>query len=458
MMKCIPFESFLQVFIKLYIHYVQQFSFLLAKTVYFTNKAFEYFKQNSYSKVDNFSKILPIDQYSMVYAGSKELVKLLDHFKWHISLIVMISFIISCFYRLSFNNSPLIRIKILDYDEHDDYEQRRIIIGCILFHNETTSKIILKVSKNDAYIPEYKKETSIYKKLKKNNAPNIMNFYGCCPNDSLCITDFLGYLKVSNLQINGEKIPPFKIRGGNIHGAKGNRFKSNTYYYYFSTEWNEKYNSYRNVISKFPVKKRNEAIKEVLKTLGNLNKNYGFYHGDFHDENVFISSDPNVPVKVKHMDFDNSGFINDDTPTLTERDVIFHLYLYNSNQFKSLKNIQERKNFLFLFDVYRFWCHIMWNDKQKRYDTITDINKIIVNNGSIYIKLSSFSEFLISCHPSQQKIENRKIVKLIQVLSLYLDVKEDINKTLMHADILDELYKYVLLANKRLIIYGNLVK
>lgn len=367
----------------------------------------------------------------------------------------------------NFINIDSVVDRVIDYDDDMTVEdQRRIIIGCEIFSSQKTYTCALKVSRNRDYINEYQAEAKIYKtfQAKSRNLP-VMDFYG----DNMKTTDSNSYLQIEDIHIGDDSLDMFMIRGGDEirfdrYDRAGNRLHPNTVYYYFAMEWNPEFNSALNIWkprygrSKFSATKRNESIRNIISTLGELNEDYGFYHGDLKDDNVFISNDSNTEIHVKHMDFDFSGFVGDyDNSNLKVISSFFPNNRYHSGPVGNLSagirtGSQDVKNYLYLFDVYRLWCSIMWDIQQSgRYDTTHSMNSIEANNGSIQFSLKDFVDFFISNGDNkypffdQRSTSNRKITILINnIASAGIGRQNDWNRTLMDENIFNDLYNFII--------------
>ena len=368
----------------------------------------------------------------------------------------------------NFVNIDSVVERVIDYDHNMKVkDQRRIIIGCEIFSSQKTYTCALKVSRNRHYIMEYQAEAKIYKTFqsKSRNLP-VMDFYG----DNMKRTDSNSYLQIEDIHIGDDSIDMFMIRGGDkirFHrdDRAGNRLHPNTVYYYFAMEWNPEFNSALNIWkprygrSKFSAPKRKESIQNIISTLGELNENYGFYHGDLKDDNVFISSDPNTEIYVKHMDFDFSGFVGDyGNSNLKVISSFFPKNEYSSSgpvgdlRAGIIRGRQDVKNYLYLYDVYRLWCSIMWDIQQSgRYDTTHSINSIEGNNGSIQFSLKDFVDFFTSNgdnkYPffNQRSTGNRKITILINnIADGGIGMRDDWNSTLMDENIFNDLYNFII--------------
>ena len=338
--------------------------------------------------------------------------------------------------------TPIPQIIIINYD------RRRIIIGCVILQEDRLFKCVLKVSKNNRFKRNYRTESKVYRKFENIKQINniqlpVTDFYGSGENRT---DNLFGYLLIENVKINGTNIHPFHVRGDGIH-----RFSNDTLYYYFSMEYNTDYSGLNHWIKNnkrkynFNVKYR-EAIQNIIDTLGNLNDNYGFYHGDFKRDNVFISNDLNQPIMVKHIDFDFSGFL--DTPPINEN--LIEDFKFNMRGLRiNLKNDQHTKDFLFVFDVYRLWCSLLLSDNTY-YNT--DINNIICNNNNIQFRLVTIANFFKTNgngqYPwfNQQHIPNQRLLYLISEIGSQIGVRArdvDWNNTLMHPNVFIELFTYI---------------
>ena len=336
------------------------------------------------------------------------------------------------------------RQKTGDYEEFEQSkDNRRTVLGCIFDNGKTC---MFKYSKNPHYIPLYKIETKVYDQLKAqggNYPVDVIDYYGTSGN-----TINVG----KNLQL------PFAIQ---IEGQRYNsviKVPEQGKYFYFAMEWNADFQTLEQALVKKTAAQRNWAIQSVCDSLGRLNSNYGFFHGDMKPDNVMINMKDFDTVKkkyaIKHVDFDFSGILG-----AVKNDRMASAYFIDSQE-KVEEYIQSRtspgrsseaKDFLYFFDIYRLWCSIPTTWRNGRYDTSTS-NTINASNGNIHFKFKDFVDFFINDGNTkleflnQKDLKNRNLRTLISNIGKELNIPRnnlDWNYTLMDEVIVFQLFEYI---------------
>ena len=336
------------------------------------------------------------------------------------------------------------RQKTGDYEEFEQSkDNRRTVLGCIFDNGKTC---MFKYSKNPHYIPLYKIETKVYDQLKAqggNYPVDVIDYYGTSGN-----TINVG----KNLQL------PFAIQ---IEGQRYNsviKVPEQGKYFYFAMEWNADFQTLAQALVKKTAAQRNWAIQSVCDSLGRLNSNYGFFHGDMKPDNVMINMKDFDTVKktyaIKHVDFDFSGILG-----AVKNDRMASAYFIDSQE-KVEEYIQSRtspgrsseaKDFLYFFDIYRLWCSIPTTWRNGRYDTSTS-NTINASNGNIHFKFKDFVDFFINDGNTkleflkQKDLKNRNLRTLISNIGKELNIPRnnlDWNYTLMDEVIVFQLFEYI---------------
>ena len=339
-----------------------------------------------------------------------------------------------------------------------DSDQRRTVLGCIL---DDGVRCMFKISKNSHYINEYKMETRVYDQLKA--------LSGVLPVD---VIDYYGTSGEELIRINkNPRFLPINIKIGKKRYMTNIRVPEVGDYFYFAMEWDLGYKTLDKALEGgVRTADRDDAIQSVCASLGRLNKDHGFYHGDMKVDNVMINmSDYTMEYdsvlrrnvkdfKVKNMDFDFSGILGAvqngrmaeayfDKEKQQVRDYI--------NGYSRSGRPGEGNNFLFFFDIYRLWCSLdsVWSGGSTgRYDTTTSTNRITASNGDIEFKLGDFVDFFTSNgggvkemeYFDQSEYEDRNIHSLMEnIQKKYSLQSSDWNSTLMHEDIVFALFQYI---------------
>ena len=328
---------------------------------------------------------------------------------------------------------------------YKNINKKRSVLGVIFSDGQ---RCMLKISRNSNFIGRYKIETKVYDKLK------YMTKSGVLPID---IIDYYGS--------SGEKLIPINknpryllidIKIGKKSYKTNIRVSDFGKYFYFAMEWDSDYKILQEALDGISAKKRNKAIECVCDSLGRLNYEYGFYHGDMKIDNVMINIED---FSVKNFDFDFSGLLSVvqnntmvDAWFDTKREKVRN---YINTSTRSGK-FSEAKNFLFFFDIYRLWCSLPTSfGRTGRYDTHSSTNKIEVSNGSIRFKFKDFVDFFKSngnghkelVYLNQKKINNRSLDILMLNIGKKIGLSEkyllDWNRTLMNEIIVFHLFDYI---------------
>lgn len=325
-------------------------------------------------------------------------------------------------------------------------DHRRYVLGMIF---ESGERCILKLSKNPNYIPDYKMETKIYEHFRAHSRimpVDVIDYYGTTPNgEKITVNNNILPIKVN---INGREM---KTRISINENGK---------YFYFAMEYNQYYNTLENALNNISSRiVRDRAIQNVCSSLGRLNSEYGFYHGDMKVDNVMINTKNHR--EVKNMDFDFSGILGSSGVQNTK--MVYSYFdkkqskvtSYIKSYYKSGKN-SEAKDFLYFFDIYRLWCSLpssWYGGRSGRYDTFHNTNKISAGNGNIQFQLGDFVNFFKTngnqkfTYFNQKDITQRNIHILMTNIGKHLGLTEDEetdwNVTLMDEAIVFGLFEYI---------------
>lgn len=325
-------------------------------------------------------------------------------------------------------------------------DHRRSVLGMIF---ESGERCILKLSKNPNYIPDYKMETEIYEHFRAHSRimpVDVIDYYGTTPNgEKITVNNNIVTIKV------------------NINGREMNTRISvteNGQYFYFAMEYNPYYSTLESALDNISNRiVRDRAIQNVCSSLGRLNSEYGFYHGDMKVDNVMINT--NNHREVKNMDFDFSGILGSSGVQNTK--MVYSYFdkkqskvtSYIKSYYKSGTN-SEAKDFLYFFDIYRLWCSLptsWYGGRSGRYDTFHNTNNILASNGNIQFQLGDFVNFFKTNGNQKFKYFNQKDItqRNIHILMANIgnhfgfteDEATDWNATLMDEEIIFGLFEYI---------------
>jgi hypothetical protein len=333
-----------------------------------------------------------------------------------------------------------------------DYRRKVILVDL-----EDGKQCVLKISKNPNYIPLYLIETRVYDQLmaqakSMGKKLDVLEYYGKSE-DKKKRAKRTYLQKGKNININ------FKI-GKKMYDIEMPVWETGTYFY-FAMEYTEKFKTLETALYSKNVSriKRDRAIQGVCDSIGELNRDYGFFHGDLKIDNVFV--DITDYRSIKNMDFDFSGLIGaEDNVRMAatyfaseQNQQKVENYILTKN-YHAVKKVDQAKNFLYFFDIYRLWCSLpsSWDGGiTGKYDTFST-NEIIATNGSIKFKLGDFVKFFTSNGGGVKEMKyldqidkkNRKLPIIMQNIKKHYHLQsDDWNITLMHEDIVFKMFEYV---------------
>ena len=216
--------------------------------------------------------------------------------------------------------------------DHNYVNRPRRLVYFKMFELEgNMERIAIKISApggEHSYIHEanvYKHFITLSKQIKETNTnnlqgttenyinflkDNIVNMYG---SGVFSLDGANGIPNVMTINMNNMRLnEPSKIVNIELNPSvftediRNHRFRHHTGPYFgFVTEVLEGFDDLADVLHINPIINKN-YVDIVLQTLLTANVYYGFYHGDFHTENVKINVTTNT---VKLFDFDCSGFV-----------------------------------------------------------------------------------------------------------------------------------------------------
>ena len=204
------------------------------------------------------------------------------------------------------------------------------------------------MTKNAYYKERYTREAQVYDILMKNNADHTLKFYGK--------GNITGTPEAQILKIEGKNVQiDYKAPDDNE-------------YFYIALEYNPNY------CTLYDIKNpgvQNKCFPQICNSIYELNKKFGFVHGDLKSDNVMvdrttIGGEPSE-VKVINFDFDFSHFIYDaEKKFIQDYSPLFEVK--RGPDFKkpfSGKKIDdsitsridsETKKFFYFFDIWRLYC------------------------------------------------------------------------------------------------------
>ena len=243
----------------------------------------------------------------------------------------------------------------------DDY--RRTVFGITAMELTSTGNIqdkyyVLKLSKAESYTRAYIEEGKIYDELVSHS--EVVKCYGhgsfTFPSNGSSVYTF-GNKDKDAVRLSIDKIYFPEGYDTSEPDPKYYLLLENTVGYY-------DYEDYLNLIAKDKV---SESFDRIFNTLLTVSNKTGFYHGDFHNNNVKIND-----KNVKLFDFDYAGVLKENLNDSIISSNILHyslkmrstqgiIPLFIEDGKKVVVNTKGGitntilKNYLFLFDVFRMW-------------------------------------------------------------------------------------------------------
>lgn len=320
----------------------------------------------------------------------------------------------------------------------------------------------IKISNSEQFIPQYEYEAGIYEIFKQFKQDTWFNYVFFVNNKKKIIEDTVveyfkkgtgTYAEPNKLLLEGP-VSDVKI-SVDIPGLTKNT------HFYLILDWPEGYipssTLINNLIAEQPGKASKliaDIFKEVCNSLGILNHTFYFCHCDFKTDNVLISVDDKLNILVKHFDFDLSLFVLKNTGGLTAYfDLRSALDLGAGKSDEKNRTTWWNKhrptstlNFLFIFDVYRYWCSIMLTANRDGYfvginDPFFDtLNLTKVTNKSITFSPNLFVNALKDIvSPAFKK---GKMPSMIQIMS-QMKPLGNWNKTICSGKTFYKVYTFV---------------
>lgn len=245
-----------------------------------------------------------------------------------------------------------------------DSDPRRIIISVIIpglqdEPNFNKGRFILKIARTKGYSDAYADEANIYNNLTEltksdqTNNNNIVKFFGSgkmIKKNPISI--------ISNYPINLNELSYIDEKNNYTYLLLENTYEYKDFEIYIKELLEENTSS--------PIATIFNSIKTIMNTLQTFNKNYNFFHGDFHAGNIKVKEGSSPNLHVKLFDFDFSAILDGDKPYITKNVKLYGLQynnepIFNENSIVLSENIKLDilKYFCFLFDYFRLWFNVM---------------------------------------------------------------------------------------------------
>tara|TARA_B110000914_G_C15490364_1_gene460276 strand:+ start:450 stop:1898 length:1449 start_codon:yes stop_codon:yes gene_type:complete len=323
-------------------------------------------------------------------------------------------------------------------------DKRRIINGVIF--TDIDQRCMIKSTNVKNYIAAYRQEADVYKHF-QNVEERVCTFYGGIESKAKLSKENKTFTFDLNIDLKG-KCQSIKLAFVN------DKLKRNRIFYSLLTKWDIDFCTLERAMkdSRKNTPLRNKQLKNIYKTVGYMNKEHGFFHGDLKDDNVLVhKKDGNT---VLYFDFDFSGVSGK-----VKNKTILEYWKTSSTIWKKVNSFVEKRSkdsdiFFLIFDAFRlFVSHMFELSKKHRYDTFsrkcsnnTCINEIVVENKYIRFILGDFVDFL-----NGYAIPNERTLSKVQKRigrDLKID-KVDWNTTFMHETVISNLIIFIKKRNKR---------
>lgn len=267
----------------------------------------------------------------------------------------------------------------------DDY--RRTVFGITAMELTPSGDIqdkyyVLKLSKAESYTRAYVEEGKVYDALVSRS--EVVKCYGhgsfTFPSSDSSVYTFGNTDGAVQLSIDKTYFP------------EGYDTSESDPKYYLLLENTVGYYDYEDYLKLIAEDKVSESFDRIFNTLLTVSNKTGFYHGDFHNNNVKIND-----KNVKLFDFDYAGVLN---KTDLSQSIISSNILHYSLQMQSTDGIvplfiEDRKNvvvntkggitntilknYLFLFDVFRMWLSACLTLNKSFHFSFKDLSNVCNN-------------------------------------------------------------------------------
>ncbi len=325
----------------------------------------------------------------------------------------------------------------------DATDERRIVLGVIDISSDF--RFCIKYTNHPQYIDDYKIEARIYKYfsdlLKASQSSEeiyylnkIVKYYGS--NKTISKDYHIGVSYYNPINRSRDNI---KVNLNDYYKIK--ELSRSSHGFYMCTEWinNDTFIAYQEVKDHGAI---NKAFLTIINNLGYLNYNYGFYHGDLHTGNVFVTKHGD---DCKFFDFDFSGIIG-----RINNNTLINMFniLDDKNSDPIVTNYRHSiinwKNYLYFFDVIRLYSAIVFY-KFKSLDILSlPINQYTADNTSLRFPISCITYILLCINKinTSGDISGTRLMEQAALIN-NIKVKNLFNKYFCSLDLTYLIYKYI---------------